>query len=73
MQLVEALRYKQWCSFLRHCVTSISAVVCGTALQAVVQLVEALRTNSSTVGWGTALQEVVYCLRDCATSSSAVC
>jgi len=43
VQLVEALRYKQYCSWLRHCARSTSAVGWGTTLQALVQLVEALR------------------------------
>jgi len=41
--LVEVLRYKQKSSWLKHCATSSSAVGGGTALQAVVQVVEALR------------------------------
>jgi len=43
VQFVEALSYKQYCSLLRHCAKSSSAVGWGTALQAVVQLVGALR------------------------------
>jgi len=43
VQLVDALHYKQWCSWLRHCATSSGAVCWGTALQAVVRLVEAMR------------------------------
>jgi len=41
--LVEAQRYKQKSSFLRYCATSRKAVGWGTAQQAVVQSVKALR------------------------------
>jgi len=41
--LVEALRYKEKCSWISHCTRSSSAVGLGTALQEVVQSVEVLR------------------------------
>jgi len=34
VRLFEALRYKQYCSWLRHCATSSSAVGWGTKLPA---------------------------------------